>query len=310
VSTAASNRVCVVSHDAGGAEILANYVAQNNVDYRLVLEGPAVGVFQRRLGPNKSWSLAQALAGCDWCLTGTGWQSDLEWRAVGEAKQIGLRTVAFLDHWVNYPERFERNGVVHLPDEIWVGDEEAQALARKHFPGVTVELVPNPYFAHVAREIEACKRERPSEPSEGGKVLFVCENISGHAQLRHGDARYWGYTEFDALEYFFSRIQDLGMRIEQVTLRPHPSDPPRKYEDVIARHAPLARLGGSKSLIQEIVDADVVAGCESMALIPAILANKRVLCAVPPGNKVTFIDKKRGVEMLRDLPARRHHALG
>ena len=310
MKTVGSKPVCIVSHDAGGAEILASFVAQERVDCRFVLDGPAVEVFRRRLGPIEIQPLTQALAACDWCLIGTGWQSDLEWRAIGEAKRQGKRVVAFLDHWVNYPGRFERNGVRQLPDEIWVGDEDAQALAREHFPGTAVTLVPNPYFAYVRREIARYEKDRRPGASADRSALFVCENISGHAQLRHGNPRHWGYTEFDALEYFFSRLRDLDMRIGRVAVRPHPSDPPHKYADLIARHAPLAELGGGSPLIQEIVESDVVAGCESMALIPAVLAGKRVLCAVPPGQKVSFIDRRQGIEMLRDLPARRHHGIG
>jgi len=294
--------VCVVSHDAGGAEILASYVAQNALECRFVLAGPALKVFQRRLGAVSAEPLAKAIAASAWCLLGTGWQSDLEWQALGEAKRLGKRAVSFLDHWVNYLERFERGGVRRLPDEIWVGDEDAQVLAQRHFAGTPVKLVPNPYFADVAREIARHEAHRPAARPGKARVLFVCENLSGIGQQRFGDERHYGYTEFDALEYFFSRAPELG--IEGVRIRPHPSDPSGKYDALIAEHAPLAQLGGDRPLLEEIAAADMVAGCESMALVSALLARRRVLCCVPPGKTVAFIDRRRGVEMLRDLPAR------
>jgi hypothetical protein len=293
--------VCVVSHDAGGAEILASYVAQNALECRFVLAGPALQVFQRRLGAVNVEPLAEAIAASAWCLFGTGWQSDLEWQALGAAKRLGKRAVSFLDHWVNYPERFERGGERRLPDEIWAGDEEARALARRHFPGTPVKLVPNPYFADVEREIARLEAGLPARQAGGGRALFVCENLTGIGQLRFGDERHYGYTEFDALEYFFSRAPELG--IESVRIRPHPSDPAGKYGALIAAHAPLAEPGGDRPLLEEIAAADLVAGCESMALVSALIARRRVVCCVPPGNSVAFIDRRRGVEMLRDLPA-------
>ena len=302
--SAGTRPVCVVSHDAGGAEILASYVAQNRLDCRLVLAGPAVQVFQRRLGPIRLDPLVEAISASEWCLLGTSWQSDLEWQALAEAKRLGKRTVTYLDHWVNYAERFERRGVQRLPNEIWVGDEDAHALALHHFPGTPVKLEPNPYFIHVAQEIARLEAATPAARPAQARVLFVCENLSGFGRQRFGDERHWGYTEFDALEYLFSRIRDLCVPVHSVRIRPHPSDPAGKYAGLIAAHTPLAELGGDKPLLQEIVESDIVAGCESMALVAALLAKRRVLCTVPPGSRVSFIDRRRGVEMLRDLPAR------
>jgi hypothetical protein len=297
-----SSVICIASHDAGGAEILASYVAQSGTTCRLVLEGPAIGVFKRIIGPIEPIPLAEAINSSDWCLFGTSWQSDLEWRAIEEARRAGKHVVTFLDHWVNYAERFVRNGVQHLPDEIWVGDEEAHALARQHFPQTSVTLVPNPYFARVTQEIARHETQKPRRIGPGMHVLFVCENISEHARLRYGDARHWGYTEFDAIKYFFSRIEDIGVPIERIILRPHPSDPPGKYSSLISEHAPLAEQSSGRPLFEEIAECDIVAGCESMAQVVALLANRRVLCAVPPGQRVSFMDRRPGVEMLRDLP--------
>ena len=290
--------VCVASHDAGGAEILACYVAENALNCRFVLKGPALKVFERHLGKIESEPLARALAASDWCLFGTSWQSDLECRAIEEAKRAGKRVVSFIDHWVNYPERFERGGVRYLPDEIWVGDEEALAIARKHFPKLPVKLVPNPYFAYVEREIA-----RYRFPRTGKRALFVSENLSAHARQRFGDERHWGYTELDAIEYFLTRARELGL--DRVVLRPHPSDPAGKYDALVAQHAPLAEPSAGKPLLEEIAEADVVAGCETVALVTALQAKRRVFCAIPPGGKPQYIHQRRGVEMLRDLPEKR-----
>ena len=295
--------VCIVSHDAGGAEILACYAAQNALRCRLVLEGPALAVFEQHMRPVRVERLSTAIAASDWCLFGTSWQSDLEWHAIDVARNAGKRTVSFLDHWVNYPDRFIRNGVRHLPDEIWVGDEDAKTLAEDTFPELPIKLVPNPYFAYIERQIARYAVQSKARLPSKAQVLFVCENLSGHGALRFGNARHFGYTEIDAIEYFFSRIADLGPSIERVIVRPHPSDPPQKYSATIAEHSPLAVLGGDRPLLEEIAEADIIAGCESAALIAASIAGKRVVSCVPPDAKVAFIDRRRGIEMLRDLSA-------
>ncbi len=294
---------CVVCHDAGGAEILASYIEQRSLRFLPVLEGPAVQVFRRRLGCADTLPLAQAVRDSAWCLLGTSWQSDLEWRALEEAARAGKRTVSFLDHWVNYAERFVRQGVRRLPDELWVGDERALQFAARHFPGLPITLVPNPYFIHVREVLARLRSEAPSRAPGRTRALFICENISGHAAMRFGGERHWGYTELDAIEYFFARRRDLARDIERVVLRPHPSDPPGKYAAVVDAHRPLAVLSSGKPLLEEIEESDLIAGCESVALVAAAVAGKRVLCCIPPQGRVQFIDQQPGVQMLRDLPA-------
>ena len=78
--------IAVVSHDAGGAEILSSWLRQNKQPYCLVLGGPAIAIFQRKLGNCKIDPLAQAIELCDWVLCGTSWQSNLEKEAIAEAK--------------------------------------------------------------------------------------------------------------------------------------------------------------------------------------------------------------------------------
>ena len=110
--------VGIVCHDAGGAEIVSSYVRLNNLEAKYCLEGPAIKVFERKLGSIKNKSLLDVIDSVDWLLCGTGWESDLEWNAIQEAKRQKIKTVSFLEHWVNYSERFNRNGVEILPDEI------------------------------------------------------------------------------------------------------------------------------------------------------------------------------------------------
>lgn len=295
-----SEIVAIVAHDAGGAEILASYVAQNNIRYKLVLEGPAINVFKRRFGSVEICTLEEAISACDWCLCGTGWQSDLEWRAIEQAQNAQKRIVAFLDHWVNYRQRFERNGIQLLPDELWVGDVDAERLAREHFPGISIQLVPNPYFIELKQKIADLEMSKGFFSEGGKKVLFVSENISNHARLQYGDERYWGYTEFDAIEYFLENINVLGDPVESVVIRPHPSDISGKYDWLLDKYPGIVNLSGGKPLIEEIVESDIVIGCEGMAMVVGLLAQKKVVSSIPPGGPVCRLPQK-DILHLRDL---------
>ena len=276
-----SAKVAIVAHDAGGAEILASYVAQNNINFKLVLEGPAVNVFKRRLGEIEIYSLEDAIADCDWCLCGTGWQSDLEWRAIEQAHNADKHVVAFVDHWVNYKERFIRKGIQHLPDEIRVGDEDAQKIAIESFPDVSIKLVPNPYSIDIKKQFSEIESVSKSSSCDVENILFVCENISDHARLSYGDERHWGYTEFDAINFFFENIKVISNRHVRVVIRPHPSDAIGKYGWVVEAYSNIAVLSKGRSLIQEVAESDLVVGCESMAMVVGLLAQKKVISCIP-----------------------------
>lgn len=275
--------IAVVSHDAGGAEILSSWLCRDTEPYRLVLGGPAVAIFQRKLGENTNHSLESSIERCDWVLCGTSWQSTLEKQAVAKAKAAGKKVVAFLDHWVNYRERFELDSVIVLPDEIWVADLYAQQNAHRIFPNVQVVLKPNPYFHDL--KLEFLSIQAPATRPERYSFLYVCEPIREHALLAYGNDHHWGYTEEDALQFFLDNISALGTKVTEIRIRLHPSESKGKYDWAMRESSLVIETFSTKSLMEQIVDADAVVGCGSMAMVVALLANKRVISSIPPGGK-------------------------
>ena len=275
--------IAIVCHDAGGAEILSSWLRRCEESYCLVLDGPAKAIFQRKLGVHRAISLSDAIKQSDWVLCGTGWQSSLERKAINQAKAAGKKVVAFLDHWVNFAERFQEQGVAVYPDEIWVGDIEAEKIAKAHLRGVKIVLQPNPYFEDF--QLEFSKIKIASSDSEKYSILYVCEPIREHALLQHGDERYWGYTEEDALQYFLQNVNAMGCAVGKIKIRPHPSESKSKYDWAIDNATLTIEMGGGKTLLEETAEADVVVGCESMAMVVGLLAKKRVISSSPPGGK-------------------------
>ena len=277
-------RTTVVSHDAGGAEILSSYVRRHNLDCLYVLEGPALKIFERKLGPIKVIAVEDAICQSTSIICGTSWQSDIEFNAIKLAREMGKRSVTFLDHWVNYRERFSRSGLTVLPDEIWVGDIMAEAMVKEIFPITPVVLLGNPYFQDVRKELCTYQMNRSSH-LDFITILYVCEPVSTHALLSHGDARFWGYVEEEALRYFLSNISVFGKPIERILIRPHPSEPIGKYNWIQHEFKLPIQFGGTRPLLEEIAGSDVVVGCESMAMVVALLANKKVISCIPPGGR-------------------------
>ncbi|MDB0053298.1 hypothetical protein N9E95_00065 [Alphaproteobacteria bacterium] len=280
--------VGIVCHDAGGAEIVSSYVLLKNIKVKYCLEGPAIRVFERKLGNLKNNSLLDMINDVDWLLCGTGWQSNLEWNVIQEAKKHKKKVVSFLDHWNNYLERFSRNGIHILPDEIWVGDIYAQKIAIDTFPDTKVKLIENPYLAEIKTMLS---KDKPKEKIINKlTALFLCENISEHMFLKHGDENYLGYTEHDALQLFLDNMERIDKNISVLIIRPHPSEknPEEKYAWV--KKYPMQKscniqFSEEVSLIQDIMDCDIVAGAETMAMVVGLTLEKRVISSIPKKGK-------------------------
>lgn len=290
----------VVAHDAGGAELISSYVRQQGLECLFTLSGPARSVVTRKLGAIEEVGLEELVDRCDQLLCGTSFLADVEWRALGLARVAGKRTVTFLDHWVNYRQRFERHGVWQFPDEVWVGDEIGLAIAKRELPEVTMRLVDNPFFVDVRCALATIARTPAT--TVGLRLLYVSEPLREDGLALYGDERYWGYTEEEAVTHFLSQAEVFGP-VAKIVVRPHPQESADKYEWVKKRFAFPIETGRSRTLLEEIVDCDVVAGCATMAMVIGLLAGRRVVSCIPPGGRAEALPHPE-IERIEGLVAR------
>ena len=160
----------------------------------------------------------------------------------------------------------------------------AEAMVKEIFPNLPVTLVDNPYVQDIQQELAAIQTHRLPNP-DSVSILYVCEPVSEHALIRYGDAHFWGYVEEEALRYFLSNASALGQPIERILIRPHPSERPEKYSWARREFDLPIEIGGGRPLIEEIADNDLVVGCESMAMVIALLAGKKVVSCIPCGGR-------------------------
>lgn len=269
----------IVAHDAGAANLifawLRNWITSGELakeDIRLVLDGPASRIWADSgiTGINTFTELSLALSNAGTVLSGTGWASDLEHEARRFAKINGIYSVSTIDHWVNYPQRFQRDEVTVLPDEIFVADPAAVKLAKDHFSALPVRQLPNLYLMEQVNSI-------PVAHTLGIRILYLLEPLSG-PWVRNPPG------EFEVLEYFLGKLDQITAdSAAQISLRPHPSDLPGKYDDWITKHQALAlSLDHSVSLAEAIGNASIVVGAETFALTIALAAGRKVYSSLPP----------------------------
>lgn len=238
-----TKRLLVACHDAGGAEVVSAWVRRHLEEWRVlpfVLDGPAVDVFTRKF-ERCVWMrfMQEGLErrDVDLLLCGSSGKAPLERDAVRWAHSRGIPSAVYLDHWKFYVDRFDL-----LPDEVWVCDDHAAALAREKLPGANVVVKGNFYLEDMAAEIRKLKYARAGREH----VLFV------HEPGRQREFQRWLTSKFRN-----------GQVLRE---RPHPSLGPTP-----------------RTLAEDVAWADVVVGCDSMALVVALAAGRRAVSVLPRG---------------------------
>lgn len=258
----------VVAHDAGAANLIIAWMKVWKWPIRVYVGGPARNLWEQHF-PEQSLcpSIEEALDGCPSLVTGTGWASQLEHDARQLGHDRGLRVAAVLDHWVNYLSRFERDGKIVWPDEIWVADSWAEEIARITFPCLPIRQFENLYLRDQLNQV--------ASPPANGTLLYLLEPVRTS----------WGRDldgEFQALDYMLLHLETLWPNIiRRIILRPHPSDPPGKYDSYLNVDQRI-EIDRAVDISQAISQADLVVGVESFALTLALAAGRPVFSSLPP----------------------------
>jgi len=269
--------IAIVAHDAGAANhILAwlqsGHISQSHI--RLCLDGPAKQLFNRSTIKWTNNSLDKVFFDAPILISGTGWASSLEHDAREIAQSKGLKSIAVIDHWTNYQQRFIRNDRQVLPDIVWVVDEYALSIAQQCFSHVQIILQPNDYLSQQVQEIIRLKEKQQKTE---GLVLFLMEPIRqpwNDSQIP---------SEIQAFKYFIEHKSSLNLTADnQIIIKPHPSDPEGKYDALILKYKSLQlSIDSSSSLSSLIAGAEVIIGCQTYAMVVALAAGKRVISAIP-----------------------------
>lgn len=291
-----SGIIGIVAHDAGGAELIAHLALNNPQNFIFSLQGPAIQVFKRVLGEIENISLEDLVTKADVLLSGTSWGSSFENSAIELFRRRNKYVIALLDHYVNYRERFINNNFSELPDEIWVTDEFALKKVLEFSGETKVEVVGNPYLDYQIKSYFSKIEGAPEE--HANNVLYLFEPIAKH--VRDWTKEDLRYDEFTAFSYFLENLGKCAPKATRITLRPHPSESNFKYSSLTQTENPIITISSNLNILDDLIHADVVVGCETMGLILAAAVGKKVFSSIPPGgytHDMPFV----GISFIRDI---------
>lgn len=266
--------ILLVAYDAGGANQLFSIFEKVSgyKNLHVLCDGPAKNIYEQIYNRKyvQQYSLHDALFEIDIVITGTGVGSDLEYNALAASKRNGIFSVSLLDHWVNYHQRFIRNSIQVLPDEMWVVDNFAKKIVEDMFPQSTIKLVPNIYLEKIKVQIET------STFTIRNQALFLLEPIV-YGGLR---TNFLNPLEIFYFENFLNKWK-LGSGGVTLKLRAHPSESSEKYARYLS--PPTITLSDSSNFSSDLAESIIVIGYHSYGMTIAQALGKKVLCALPSG---------------------------
>ena len=146
-----NKKILVICNDAGGAELISAWFKEKKLKFFAKLSGPAIKIFKNKeLRFQKIKSLSD-FKKMDIIMTGTGWTTNIEIKAIANAQKYKKKIISFLDHWKNYKLRFFYKNKYFFPNEIWVMDKYAEKNAKKLFKNLKIKKINNPYFSYLKK---------------------------------------------------------------------------------------------------------------------------------------------------------------
>ena len=274
-------KIALFAHDAGGADILLELLRTSLelAEFRIfclkespcfnLIKAKALEPFWCEIIPTKEDIEAKLSAFSPSLIAyGTGWQNHLEYHFLAYANAHGLVSMAFLDHWTNYRERFgypSTDWEKNLPSFIVAHDTFSERKA-KEFGLPNVLTIKN--YALLAQ------LQNYFPLPQSNTLLFLSEPTATVALASFGDAYFWGFTEKEVFEDILACKTLLGC--EDILIRLHPSDTPQTYQaiDSIVRFS-------TASLLEDIACAKIIIGIDTVALYTAYLLGKKVISYIP-----------------------------
>ena len=306
-------KILVVTHDAGGAEVLAAMMVTEQARHHFQVatrHGAPAEAIMRRQGFDGRLSLIDDTSKLrkrlpdftpDLLIAGTGWTGyENEW--IQAAKAEGIPTIAVLEHWTSYNVRFgakqSKDWRRNLPDLIAVTDNHGWRLA-KEAGFKPLSRLRNYYLYDLANRFR-----RRATTTNNGTLLLVSECHSEFCERTYGRPDHFGFTEVQAFDDLLSQWQRLSemWKVRRVVIRLHPADTKGKYDQLPARypHVPLVvESPDEKELLAALHCAQVVIGMNTMALAVARVMDIPVLSYIPEGDASALV--LRGVQRVRSI---------
>lgn len=306
------------SQDIGGCQALApvvEYLRQQKVKVNWYSIPARISYFQKKnirvqiLDPSSEKQVKTVLQfqKPNVVLLGTSLGPSLEHHFIVECRKKGIPTVAFLDSWVLYAERFTDpetgEKFKYLPDRICVTDTAArEEMIEEGFSPEMIYVTGNPYLDQLAERNNHIDRTETRNNflkqkgllSETRILSFLSQPIDTTFSNPTWNHRQLGYTQWQVLEMIMAALKKISVDSEKpfvLIVRPHPKEAASRYQTWLGQAYPFPMIVEEQMDLHDLLGiSDCVLGMFSTSLVEAYLMDKSVISLHPHGtNPSPFI---------------------
>ena len=206
--------------------------------------------------------------------TGTSYTSKLEIKFIKIAKELGIPTYSFIDHYTSFLERFDLDGERIYPDFICLIDDIAKSILHQNKIDVPAMITGN-YFHEYLRSWKPVYTKKEVLKKVGIQLskkklcLYGPDPLSNKVKANEFD-----FDELEATKQL-SKIAEELKETHQFILNPHPNQNLEKISKSCGNHIFL--ITHPIDVNSLIYYSDVVIGFFSNFLVEATILNKPVL---------------------------------
>ena len=241
----------------------------------------------------------------DLLLSGTSNQNKkqrevIEQNAVLAAKMKGIPTLAVLDFWGNYWQRFSDiftgEKFKFLPDKIAIIDEFARKeMTEEGFEEEKLIITGNPHFEYISKKIDNSKKQKSRINLPLRELVFL---YAGNAFK--DNKKETGYWDLDNISLIVEVLKESSVKNVSLIIKPHPRLPKENIEEIRKYTEKFKK--DQVSLIENINTyelisiSDLVIVAFSTIGLEAVFSNKPVI-SIQPGlkEKDPSIISKKGI---------------
>ena len=214
----------------------------------------------------------------DFVYVGTSWQNKIHLDFIRYSKELEIPSVAAMDHWVNYRERFDypqKNWKNNKPDFITVNDKYGYKIAKKLGFKNIIKLK----FYTLLNNIRTFEKQTIKEKNE---ILFISEPTRKVAKTYFDDENHWGFDEFSLIEDIINNIQHF--KTKNINIRLHPSDEVGKYDYLHNKYKNIninIEDPYESPLFDSVASSKVIIGVDGFVLFVAKVLGKYSISYIP-----------------------------
>jgi len=310
--------IIIVARQAGTAQAFSPLITVlYELDFRITLISfkKASEIFTAKYLPcikiaffDDALNIMNDIATPSFMLTGTSFQADDDALFWNWAKERSIPSLAYVDSWINYKNRFSSGGDAviadTLPDYIGVVDKLMYTRIKEFgIPKEKIVVLGNPAFDRAVEYKEAMSTNRMDKPTDKSIIAFFSEPNSIEYGITPDSPSFLGFSEEDALRLLIEALGIVGKRSQRnfvVKIKLHPIEDQSILQNKISKFGSFGNVAVEFTELDhlELIScADFIAGMTSTCLYQGMLMDKPVLSLLP--NRTKAVDMVDNTDLIK-----------